>query len=972
MLSHRTKFYSILSRAAILLMVTGAVLPIVSLDIAIAQPAIIQPSNGEGQPYLVLVTQRGAYNIAEQNSTVSAFGRNYCSAEGCSAVTLTIGNKLVANQTIGNVTVLNQGTFATNFTVKVPFTSVYTVTAAQKTPNGIISASTAINVPVSDPTEGKEDLRGEPLPQHAANITFNPNALSPFNRSVIPVSAVSDFNPNIPNGGRAVSVDVSPTNSAVAIVASETGGLWKTTNSGAKWSHLSGGLPITDMSDVKFAPENDHIIITTGFANSGVTHGGGIWRSNDGGTTWTKPPTADPTPGPNCPDRFSAYGISFAPGTKDVFVGTSCGVAASHDLGLSWTHVVPGPASVNNAVFGINAQRGHDGSGSIVDTCGSTGHHRSTDSGTHWSATSALPACAPNNSNTIKGSPFESDVLFAVCCSETSSTVYESDDGGNHWTKQYPVQTCGGCRGLFVATAPSPDGIYGHFDVYATTVRPARQTCTNTAGAGTHIGGTTLRCDPKNWSPNPLAWKNTDFVVDHDDVNGAAFSKSTVDVNCLSSETKWYASAYVISDGGIHTSTDCGAHWHFTGGGVSGYHALQVYEITGQVHPEHTDLYFGTQDNDLWASGDNGVKWTSHVASEGFYIQMPHSSDTDSGQAITATTCAGCRNFISSAHFASTDAWNNPPGGGGYPFLLEPNVYIQWSVPSGSSSSQLFIKTGVDGKWTAVAGASTPYGLMGRPFIAGDPSDPVIYQGVVRPGDKPGLIKITGLYEDTSTTTNADSGLNKIGTFPTMLMPWPPVLAVDPNNPDHLLVADAGKKKMMVSKDGGASWSPDESLTDLVTNFGQFDFTTSCDNQFCYTQATNIGFDPNNGHRVLVGTHQAGIFESSNGGASWNVLPGSNVIPHVSSFFFDEVQNKVIASSYGRGLWTLNFPNIDYCSSFPDICDLIFTIIEKHVPSPGPICLSCINFDINGLKLNESVLLTPSNGSVMVTRAPTG
>ena len=57
-------------------------------------------------------------------------------------------------------------------------------------------------------------------------------------------------------------------------------------------------------------------------------------------------------------------------------------------------------------------------------------------------------------------------------------------------------------------------------------MRPARQTCTNTAGIETHIGGTTLRCDPNNWSPKPLAmgataeeWKNTDFVVDHDDVN---------------------------------------------------------------------------------------------------------------------------------------------------------------------------------------------------------------------------------------------------------------------------------------------------------------------------------------------------------------------------------------------------------------------------------------------------------------------
>ena len=254
----------------------------------------------------------------------------------------------------------------------------------------------------------------------------------------------------------------------------------------------------------------------------------------------------------------------------------------------------------------------------------------------------------------------------------------------------------------------------------------------------------------------------------------------------------------------------------------------------------------------------------------------------------------------------------------------------------------------------------------------------VIYQGVIRPGNIAGLIKITGVRTGEATTTNADSGLNTLGTFPTDLMPWPPVFAVDPNNPQHLIAADAGAKRMMVSTDGGASWTPDNPLTSLVTNFGQFDFTTPCWVPYCFTQATNIGFDPSNGYRILVGTHQAGIFSSVNGGATWSVLPGSNLMPHVSSFFFDEVQNGVIASSYGRGLWKLDVPEFDvpkfdprFCSFFPAICDLIFTPIEREVPTPGPVCLSCINLDISNLRLNESLILTPFGGSVILTKVPT-
>jgi hypothetical protein len=228
-------------------MATGTVLPTTmpSVIASAQQPATIQSGNDEAQPYLLLITRMGAYNIAEPNSTVTAFGRNFCSTQGCSVVTLTIGNEFVPNQTIANnVTVQNQGTFATNFTVNVPFDSLYTVTATQTISNGtLLTASAAINVPVYDPLEEKEGGGGEETPQQAANITINPNVLSgvtiPFSRPLIPVSsAVSDFNPNIPNGGRAVAVDVSPAYSAIAIVASETGGLWKTTNSGVKWSHV--------------------------------------------------------------------------------------------------------------------------------------------------------------------------------------------------------------------------------------------------------------------------------------------------------------------------------------------------------------------------------------------------------------------------------------------------------------------------------------------------------------------------------------------------------------------------------------------------------------------------------------------------------------------------------------------------------------------------------------------------------------
>ena len=73
-------------------------------------------------------------------------------------------------------------------------------------------------------------------------------------------------------------------------------------------------------------------------------------------------------------------------------------------------------------------------------------------------------------------------------------------------------------------------------------------------------------------------------------------------------------------------------------------------------------------------------------------------------------------------------------------------------------------------------------------------------------------------------------------------------------------------------------------------------------------QPQRIGWDPTNGNRLLVGTESLGIFGTIDGGASWRKIPGSERIPSVSSFFFDEFRETILVSSYGRGLWTIQMP----------------------------------------------------------------
>jgi hypothetical protein len=706
--------------------------------------------------------------------------------------------------------------------------------------------------------------------------------LAPGPAYALPPPAVTPFQPNVKWGGRTVAVDVSPASSAVAIAASESGGLFRTTNSGATWSHIDSLQPFR-MSDVKYDPDNANTVIASAWGDSRTTNQGGIWRSTDGGATWQKPATADPPTSSLCSARFNTWGIAFAAGTSDVFVGTDCGVAVSHDDGATWTHVVPDPTSFSNrAVFAVTARA--SGGNTIVDTCGADGHHRSTNGGATWTAVSgALPACRGVSVHAIASSPLEPNVLFAatvgptISCGgnpTTSNVVWESDDGGGTWTQRISGQCPS--RQPWVAVHLSSDGNPNHIDVYfGSGLSVFRQTCTNTGGPGS-------RCS--------TSWSSVN--VDHADQNGLGFSTST---NCAQ---------YVVSDGGVHKTSDCGANWTITGSGASGYDALQLYEVVGQVHPSHLDLYLGTQDNDIWASGDGGLTWPADVCCEGFFFQIPHSSPTDSGQTATGVFCSGCSNFQSAAHFASLGNWSDPPGPVvGNPFEISPGTYIQFTQPS-PPASQLNVTTNTGSTWIGVGTISQS--LSGRPWIAGPPGNPTIYQAIQKPGNKIGLLRITGVLTSSATITSADTGLNSIGTYcmgqGTFVCPT--VFGVDPNNALHLIAADAGTNQMKVSTDGGASWSVDSTLTALVTGLGQFRFNTPSGFGI---QAHTIAFDPANGNRILVGTEAAGAIASLDGGATWTPLFQSGQVGAITSFVFDEVRSDVLMSSYGRGLWKLNF-----------------------------------------------------------------
>jgi hypothetical protein len=79
-----------------------------------------------------------------------------------------------------------------------------------------------------------------------------------------PPSSVSEYQPQVPTkyGGRTVGADISPADPALVLAATDSGGVFRSTDTGAHWSHVDSLIPFR-MEDIKFAPNNASVALAT-------------------------------------------------------------------------------------------------------------------------------------------------------------------------------------------------------------------------------------------------------------------------------------------------------------------------------------------------------------------------------------------------------------------------------------------------------------------------------------------------------------------------------------------------------------------------------------------------------------------------------------------------------------------------------------------------------------------------------------
>lgn len=241
--------------------------------------------------------------------------------------------------------------------------------------------------------------------------------------------------------GRVTAIAVDPTRSNTVYVGGAQGGVWKTTDGGTTWDQLTDQQATLAIGSIALAPSSPNTIYVgtgEGDVSCDSYFGAGILKSTDGGVSWTlvgqsafnqlsiSKIVVHPTD-PNTLYASAMYG----------YVGMGCdyapafpsgGVWKSTDGGTTWSKVFTASGS-NDLVMDPQAPT----TLFVANYYG--GLARTTNGGSTWSQlTNGLPAASSVDRYALtlsRPSAGSAAVLYAGA--GTSGVVYKSSNNGDSW-----------------------------------------------------------------------------------------------------------------------------------------------------------------------------------------------------------------------------------------------------------------------------------------------------------------------------------------------------------------------------------------------------------------------------------------------------------------------------------------------------------------------------------------------------------
>ena len=260
-------------------------------------------------------------------------------------------------------------------------------------------------------------------------------------------------------GGRVDAVTGDPTRPLVFYMGAVNGGVWKTTNAGQTWTNLTDGK--TDISSVGAiaVARSDPNMIYVGTGESqlreDLTFGTGMYRSTDGGETWQHLGLAgtqqigalaiDPTDANRV--YVAAMGHAFGPNAER-------GLYRTTDGGKTWTKVLflndsTGANDIsidpaNPRVLFVSMYKFQRTPWGMNAGGGRSGLWKSIDGGDTWTELTFNPGipAKPLGKIGVAVSPANPRRVYAVIeAPDSSGGVFRSDNGGDTWTRTNGDQT---------------------------------------------------------------------------------------------------------------------------------------------------------------------------------------------------------------------------------------------------------------------------------------------------------------------------------------------------------------------------------------------------------------------------------------------------------------------------------------------------------------------------------------------------
>ncbi len=252
-----------------------------------------------------------------------------------------------------------------------------------------------------------------------------------------------------PRGGRVVAVAGDPVDPGTFYFGACAGGVWKTEDGGTYWENVSDGYFKTASVGAIAVSDSEPSVVYAGMGEAtirlDVTHGDGVYRSNDGGHSWVHLGLEDTRHisslriHPTNPDIVfvAALGHAFGPNEQR-------GVFRSTDGGKNWERVLYKSEDAGAGDLSIDPSNPNFLFASIwqvrrnfwnLNSGGpDSGLWRSRDGGDTWEDVSSNPGLPdlPFGKIGVAISPAKSGRIYATIEAHEPG-VYRSDDYGDTW-----------------------------------------------------------------------------------------------------------------------------------------------------------------------------------------------------------------------------------------------------------------------------------------------------------------------------------------------------------------------------------------------------------------------------------------------------------------------------------------------------------------------------------------------------------